>query len=161
MSASAKPIRFLASQVPPAWNSDIFVCQTSRYAPPKCFDPGSVELFFKWQTSDPGSAQAFPREAGNVDVSKWHEPVALALAKGSILMLTAGSGYGSKTNDAVMAFSYEEQKEMLRHSLPSKALPGGLLVDRHGQVIVALSDGKLICFGPRFVDLKSGSLPLP
>ncbi|MFH0901081.1 MAG: hypothetical protein V2A73_10665, partial [Pseudomonadota bacterium] len=35
-----------------------------------------------------------------------------------------------------------------RHELPSEPLPGGLLVDRNGQVVVTLLDGTVLCFGP-------------
>jgi len=35
-----------------------------------------------------------------------------------------------------------------RHELPSEPLPGGLLVDRHGQVVVTLLNGSVLLFGP-------------
>jgi hypothetical protein len=34
-----------------------------------------------------------------------------------------------------------------QQNLPSEALPGGLLVDRDGRVVVVMQDGSLACFG--------------
>jgi len=36
-----------------------------------------------------------------------------------------------------------------RHTLPSKPLPGGLLVGREGQVIVTMLDGSVVSLAPR------------
>jgi hypothetical protein len=35
---------------------------------------------------------------------------------------------------------------MWRRRLPGAAVAGGMLVDRHGQIVVALEDGGLVCF---------------
>jgi hypothetical protein len=34
-----------------------------------------------------------------------------------------------------------------RQELPGEPLPGGLLVDRDGQVVVTMLDGRVLCFG--------------
>ena len=35
-----------------------------------------------------------------------------------------------------------------QHALQDAPLPGGLLVDRHGQVIICMLNGNVVCLGP-------------
>ncbi|MEO2013076.1 MAG: hypothetical protein ABGZ53_01760, partial [Fuerstiella sp.] len=45
------------------------------------------------------------------------------------------------------ALRADNGQQMFQVELPDEPLPGGLIVDRNGNVIVALLDGGVACFG--------------
>lgn len=142
---------FVRGRVPPAWDSDIFVCVTGRRTVPVGFEPAAMKSFLEGLTSRP-RGRAFPRlpkEAWKADVPKWSDIVSLAVVEGAVLAVVDIREYGGRTSRwDVIAFDYEEGGFSLRHELPSQPLPGGLLVDRQGQIIVVLANGSVLCFGP-------------
>ena len=49
----------------------------------------------------------------------------------------------------ILAFNRETGKQILRQEIRGEPLPGGLLINRHGQAIVSMLDGNILCFGPQ------------
>jgi hypothetical protein len=47
----------------------------------------------------------------------------------------------------VVSLNPEDGSQISQAELPSEPLPGGLLIDRKGRVIVNLLNGNLACFG--------------
>ena len=48
----------------------------------------------------------------------------------------------------IAALSLTDGKLLWRHSLPAGPVSWGLAIDREGRILVALRDGRVLCFGP-------------
>ena len=48
----------------------------------------------------------------------------------------------------LVAFDKDSGRQILRQEIRGEPLPDGLLMDRQGQVVVAMLDGSHLCFGP-------------
>jgi outer membrane protein assembly factor BamB len=49
---------------------------------------------------------------------------------------------------SVVAFDKNNGAVVWRQGIPAQPLPGGLLIDRQGQVVVTMLDGTVLCLGP-------------
>ena len=45
------------------------------------------------------------------------------------------------------AFNPADGKQLFQAPLPSEPLPGGLIIDRNGRILVSLLDGGMVCYG--------------
>ena len=52
------------------------------------------------------------------------------------------------TSFALKVLRVDTGAEAFSHALPAMPVPRGVAVDRRGRILVALEDGRLLCFGP-------------
>jgi outer membrane protein assembly factor BamB len=82
----------------------------------------------------------------------FQENVAVALAENAIVV--AGTNRDSAPPEAaaketygIAALDIRNGEQLWRHSLPAGPVAWGLAIDRQGQVLVTLRDGRVVCFG--------------
>ncbi len=78
------------------------------------------------------------------------DAVAIALAANAVLVVSEIPRPRSRFSAwNLNALDRETGKVLWKQPLPSAALAGGLLVNRHGHIIVILEDGSVACFGEK------------
>ena len=95
------------------------------------------------------------REAGKVrwetnlgDGNKF-EVVSLVVSPNAILAVNKQQAkFRARPQWYLTALNVNNGKSRWQRQLSGQPLPGGLLVDQGGQVVVAMLDGRLLCFGP-------------
>ena len=121
--AFASPVSCALEQQGPEWNAPIdLVVRPSAMAP----------------ATQPGQPMWRKRvEAANVD--------AIAVAKNAVLLAWLRP---ASANRSVEALDLTTGKSLWDQRLPARPVDFGLAVDRDGRVLVALRDGRVLCFGP-------------
>jgi outer membrane protein assembly factor BamB len=68
-----------------------------------------------------------------------------------VLARTAEQELGQPVPQWLMAYNWKDGSVLWSRSLPASAVQHGLAVDAHGRVVVALEDGRVVCFTARDV----------
>ena len=153
-----KEFRLLTGRVPPAWNDRTFLCVHGRGGP-VCYDADRVEELIRkgFPPLPPGKKsygrrcliQDLPKGSARWAVSGRRATISLALAKNAALVVDESYPARTPSTCNLSALALTDGRALWRYQLPSRALPGGLLVDRRGRVVVALEDGGLVCYGSK------------
>jgi outer membrane protein assembly factor BamB len=94
-------------------------------------------------------------EGGGVKPSWVGEPfqenVAVALAENAVAVAGTNRDFAqpdgaAKETYGVAALDIHNGRQLWRHSLPAGPVAWGLAIDRRGQVLVTLRDGRVVCF---------------
>jgi outer membrane protein assembly factor BamB len=107
---------------------------------------------------DSGGVRAF---VNGIEVARKHLPegplkpeenAAVALAENAVLVAGTNrefrrSGEAAKETYCITALALADGKLLWQHSLAAGPVAWGLAVDRRGQVLVTLRDGRVTCFG--------------
>ena len=89
-----------------------------------------------------------PKRRWTAQALKGIDTVSLAVAENVVLAVSNLAGAEAETAEwAALALRADNGEVVWKRPLPSEPLPGGLLVDRDGQVIVVMIDGTVVCFG--------------
>lgn len=161
------PVRHCA--VPPVWDDQLFVTPTSRYGDVVAWNTSDVEkrlidavaLMGKMDKEIPGDS---PQKWGQYNLigkvfnaverelrkkSLWpaiqDEVYSIALAKNAVV--TAARDRNTAGPCFVAAHSRADGRVLWKVDLPTEPRLGGLAIDRDGRVLVALSDGSVVCVG--------------
>jgi len=139
-------------KIPPAWSTDRFVMANGPQSVPVCVD--CAVLVDHLDKASPEDLRQQFRYANTLKKSwtaqelKDSDTVAFAIAKNAILTaLETQRPRSLSSNWTLAGLDPETGKVMWRQQLPSAALPGGILVDRHGRIIIVHEDGSVSCFG--------------
>jgi outer membrane protein assembly factor BamB len=138
-------------KIPPAWSPEMFVMANGPRSLPVCVQ--SAALIDHLEKATPADLRQRFRYANQLKKS-WtaqeledSDAVAFAIAKNTILTVFEKQRRRSLSSNWTLAgLNPETGKIMWRQQLPSAALPGGVLVDRHGRIIVVHEDGSVSCF---------------
>jgi hypothetical protein len=148
----SRAIRIGSGKIAPAWSRDIFVMANGPQTVPMCVDNAALLAF----RGVPGPSDR-PRQARHQDPLKkrWtalelrnSDPVAFVIAGNTIITALETPRPRWRTSNWELAgLDPETGKVMWKTRLPSPVLPGGVLVDRHGRIVVVHEDGSVSCFG--------------
>jgi outer membrane protein assembly factor BamB len=146
-----KAVHLGLGKIPPVWSPEMFVMANGPRSVPVCVE--SAVLVDHLEEASPTDLRQRFRYANKLKKS-WtareledSDAVAFAIAKNVILTVFEKQRPRSLSSNWILAgLDQETGKIMWRQQLPSAALPGGLLVDRHGRVIVVHEDGSVSCF---------------
>ena len=80
-------------------------------------------------------------------VNPFGENAAVAVGKNAVIVagVDRDKNEQNKTTAAVCALSLKDGKEMWRYDLPADPVSWGLAVNREGQILVSLQDGRVVC----------------
>ena len=144
--------------IPPAWDDGGFLIVHGRYkviwddkkspADRPYMRPASYPLDSVEEYLGKGDAESrWPESQWVATELEGSETVSLAVARNAaIVVCETPVEYSRNSRWTVRALDRENGKVSWEHELSSPALPGGLLVDRHGRVIVVQEDGTVACF---------------
>ncbi len=161
--------------VPPAWDQDTVVLANFRAGKLTCFDADKVAQQIdkgiprrpgarpnRWQTL----AQALQSSGGvrwqsDLGQPDQFEVLSLAVCPGSVVAVVQSQNrIRSQPQRFLVALNKKDAAVLRpwRHELSGEPLPGGLLVDRRGCVVVTMLDGRVLCFGSAGVAAERGSV---
>ncbi len=139
-------------KIPPSWSADKFVTANGPWSVPVCVD--SAELVDHLEKVSPKELR---QQSGYASTLKknWtaqelegSDAVAFVIAKNTIITVVETQQPRSLSSGWMLAgLDPETGKVMWRQRLPSSVLPGGILVDRHGRIVVVHEDGSVSCLG--------------
>jgi outer membrane protein assembly factor BamB len=146
----ALPIGF--GKIPSAWSADKFVMANGPLSVPACIDTDALlehlenatQMNWRQQQKYVNSL----KKSWTAQELKDSDTVAFVIAKNAVLAAIRQQRPRSISSNWTLAgLSPDTGKVMWRKRLSSAVLPGGLLVDRHGRIIVVHEDGSVSCFG--------------
>ncbi|MAV36955.1 MAG: hypothetical protein CMJ59_16025 [Planctomycetaceae bacterium] len=153
--------RFNSGGIPPAWNDDTLAVVDFKHGKVAACDSkivaAQIDQGYGDTTERRGwlrSISTSLREQGamrwqsDLDEGNKFETISLAVSPNAVVaVLRFQQRFRSQTQWFVVAMNAKTGAEQFRHELQVDPLPGGLLVDRDGQVIVTMIDGGLLCLG--------------
>lgn len=137
-------------KITPAWNDDRIVLVDGCKSLPVCCTADEFERWMKvGRLPMLGKNRGRPKPiwtAGALGNGK--DTVSLAIAGNAILAVCeVPVNRRIRTEHFVFALRSENGSVLWKQRLPGPALPGGLLVDRSGRIVVTLLDGGVVCYG--------------
>ena len=94
------------------------------------------------------SADGTVRWQSDLGDSTKFEAVSLTVCQNAVVAVVRHQQrFRAQTQWFVVAFDAESGRPLYQHELRAEPLPGGLLIDAKGQVVVTTLDGKVLCFG--------------
>ena len=156
-------------KIPPAWDDKSFVYVNGRRSKIRCCDLKEVEKAFGKRRE----AEAAIKKRWVADLPWMLDTVSLTVARNAVVAVceTAGAqpaapnpaapkrpaaaraalrrpvAQSGASNWSVVVLDPKDGEVLWRSDLPSRPFTGGLLVDRDGQIVVVLENGKVVCFG--------------
>lgn len=160
-TATQEPLLWCKGQIPPAWDT-----KPAQGAPravavqyieekPKRY---SFEVLLA-PRAQPAPGQRPPTLASmwTMQAPNMRDTVSLALASNAVVGVHSFPDLLSDNHRwSVCAADPAGGKIVWRGGLPSVPLPGGLLIDRDGRILVILEDGSVIAFGAKKQVAKNG-----
>ena len=139
-------------KIPPAWSSDTFVMANGPGSVPMCVDIAAlVDHLKKARPQDLRQQLRYSHALKKRWIAqelKGSDTVAFVIANNAIIVAFETQRPRALASDWTLAgLDPQTGKVMWRQRLQSAALPGGLLVDRHGRIVVVHQDGRVSCFG--------------
>jgi hypothetical protein len=95
-----------------------------------------------------GDSRNQPRAEWTAASLKKYDTVSLALARnGLVAICEEPLARSLKTEWSVNGIDCGDGSLLWSEELPAEALPGGLLIDREGRLVISLLDGSVVCYG--------------
>ena len=153
---SIDPGVFCRGIVPPVWDESRTVVIEHPYKLPSCYLSGGFEEFL-----DRGGRKNKKGRLGygNLNsISKLPEPdwiqkkpdnsstVSLALAKNAVVGVYLSQPGDGNPRRSLVCMNPHNGAILWQHRLSGSALPGGLLIDREGSVVVVMEDGSIVSY---------------
>jgi outer membrane protein assembly factor BamB len=151
--------------VPPAWDDRVTALVNFKHGSITCFDTPDVvaQLQGEQLTGAPNDRAArwlnLTDKLRSSDQVRWEtnlgqpnkfEAVSMAVAQNAVVAVVRyQQKFRSQPQWYVTALDLVGGKPIFQHELRSDPLPGGLLIDRKGQIIVSLLDGGVLCLSEK------------
>lgn len=161
-SADRKSMPLNHGGIPPAWNDESLAVANFKYGRISSFDVEAVtgKLKAGFNESE-NKGNRFSRNLASVLTARnkvrWQshlgdsnrfEALSVAIAPNAVV---AAARYQQLSRAVpqyfLTALDTARGKPMFQVELPGEPLPGGLIVDRNGRVVVTMLDGNVVCFG--------------
>jgi outer membrane protein assembly factor BamB len=146
----------------PVWNDSKMVMVHTAGQAPVCYAAKDMQAYLqkgypvKMRNAGGFGTQFLKQFVAGLPSPLWqgntldnHNTVSMALAENAVVVVSEAPRGRSLWNSTwkVSALDLATGNLLWQHALPSAATPGGLLIDRDGQVIVVLEDGSVLCYG--------------
>lgn len=149
-SKAGTPMTLTSGKITPAWDENKVVSVSGRYSMPSCYLFNKIDEYLtkgdrKAPRPEPLWSANNPNKSG---------AVSLAIAENAIITVyeTPGYVYGQlNPRWTVCALNPQDGTVIWQQNLASPALPGGLLIDKDGRVVVVMQNGSVACFGEKKV----------
>ena len=149
--------------VPPAWDDKTMALVNFKYGKITCLDAEAVANHLETGRNERGSDRRRRsnltddlREAGKV---RWEtnlgdgnrfEAVSIVVCPNAILTVAKQQQkFRARPQWYLTALDLKTGQPNWQQEIPGEPLPGGLLVDRDGQIVVTTLDGRLLAYGAR------------
>jgi len=158
-ATSLELLPFRRSKLMPAWDEDLFVCLADRYYQLMCWDTADLETalntiskglheYLKRGKKYFGSETTGRFRSIAMKAAKWKlegvRVLGIAIADNAVLAICETK---EKNQWELRALSREDGKVLWQQDLAGEPVMGGLCIDRNGNVIIAMRNGRVICLG--------------
>ncbi len=150
--------------IAPAWNADTVAMVNLKHGKLSCCDAGKIAERIEKGYGDERPTAAAQRRWYNMAVSlerydgiRWQsdmneankfEAVSLAVCPNAIVSVVRYQDrIRSQPTWRLVAFNDKNGAPIFQQLLRGEPLPGGLSVDRDGQILVTMLDGRILCYG--------------
>lgn len=148
--------------IPPAWNDSALAVANFKYGKIATIDVDTLTTKIQDGFDDPTNPRnRFTRNLvsaltsrdqvrwqSNLGDSSGFESLSVVLAPNAVVAVARYQDLRRAVPQFFLAaLNSENGKQLFQIELPAEPLPGGLIVDRNGHVIVAMIDGGVVCFG--------------
>ena len=148
----AKAVHLGFGKILPTWSSDKLVIANGPRSIPVCVDIAVLKEYLEKAT--PANMRRQLAYANTIK-KNWtaqeltgSDAVAFVMANNAIITALEKPRPRRLSSDWVLAgLDPETGKVMWKQQLPSAALPGGVLINRYGRIIVVHEDGSVSCLG--------------
>jgi hypothetical protein len=148
--------------IPPAWSDSVLVLVNFKHGKIACIDAGKAEARItrglpERQGGQRGFgtlADAFLEDGAvrwqqDLGEAEGFEALSLAVAPNAVVAVVEGQDkFRAQPQWFLVALDLADGKQLFRQDLRAEPLPGGLLIDRAGRIVVRLLDGRVACYGP-------------
>ena len=159
--SKGRKFRFNLGGIPPAWNERGVASVDTKYGRLAYAETEKVvnRIHEGFTKNDARPARAWTRTLAKTMLDKqelkWREDfgekfevLSLAMTPSAVVAVVRNQEmFRSQRQWWVAGFREDTGRLMLRLELPSEPLPGGLLVDREGRIVVTMLNGDLAAFG--------------
>ncbi len=155
LTSPTRKMRLNYGGVAPAWNSDVVAMVNFKYGKLMACDIGSVVKSF--ESGDLGGARTIAEALARDGEVLWQsdlgraekfEVLSLAMSANAVVAVAQYQHpHRAHPQWTVVAYDLKNGEELSRVRLDQEPLPGGLLIDRDGRIVVSLIDGGMICWG--------------
>lgn len=148
--------------VPPAWDSKTMALVNFKYGKITCLDADAVAKHITNPPAPTGRRIRWSnlttqmREAGktrwetNLGDGNRFEAISLVVCPNAILTVAKQQNVArARPQWYLTALDLQTGKLNWQQEIPGEPLPGGLLVDRGGQIVVTTLDGRLLAYAPQ------------
>ncbi len=142
-----KPVRLCSGKIPPVWNEEGVVLINGRLGKPTGYSMEAIAGRVKGGGSDARRSKA-QAPLWTAELPEGSDVVAMAAAADATVVVCALPRQRSmEVPYAAYAINNTDGSLRWRQNLPGPAVPGGLLVDRGGRVVVTLQNGGVAVSG--------------
>jgi len=130
-------------KIAPAWDGQLLAAVSGREKPLGCYRVDQVEQYLQR-----GKRKQRPKRKWTSTELPGSDTVSVAIARDAILTVCKTPKFRDwRANWLLCAWNREQGNLLSQVPVPAEALPGGLLVDREGRVVVVLQNGSVVCYG--------------
>jgi hypothetical protein len=130
-------------KIAPAWDEQVLATVGGREKPLVCYAVDQVEQYL--QRGKRNQRPALKWTAAELPGS---DTISVAVARDAILTVCKTPKFRDwRANWSLCTWDRDQGNLLSQVAVPAEGLPGGLLVDRDGRVVVVLQDGRVVCYG--------------
>ncbi len=145
--------------IPPAWDDQTVVMVNYQHGALTCCEAAQVQALLAPQVGENAKkiSGTVAEQLSRDDTVRWgyslgreqrFEVLSLAVCTGDVVaVLQHQQGRRAQPEWSVSAWETETGKPRFQHRFSNEPLPGGLLVDHDGRVVVVMLDGSVLCYG--------------
>jgi hypothetical protein len=145
--------------IPPAWDDQTVVMVNYQHGALTCCEASQVQALLAPQVGENAKkiSGTVAEQLSQDDTIRWgyslgrqqrFEVLSLAVCAGDVVaVLQHQQGRRAQPEWSVAAWETETGKPRFQHHFSNEPLPGGLLVDHDGRVVVVMLDGSVLCYG--------------
>jgi outer membrane protein assembly factor BamB len=143
----AKELNLCDGRIQPAWDDSKLLMVNGKYSKLACYALDELEGYLGGEQGDKRPEGEWSAEG----VTGWRlqesDAVSIAIAKNVVLVVYETPVIRNRNSRwTLRSLNPADGATVWEQRLPSPVLPGGLLVDREGRVIVVMEDGSVVCY---------------
>ena len=150
-------VRINYGGIPPTWNEDTAALVNFKHGKVTCCDVSiilehlaSIAEVSPWDLSHALESTGAVRWQSDLGQSQKFEAISLVLTPdAAVAVVQHQNNYRAQQQWFVVALDTKEKGTLWRHEIYRDPLPGGLLIDKQGQVIVTMLDGSVHCLAAK------------
>jgi len=146
----AKGMLLCDGEISPAWDNQRMILALGRFTKPSCYSLDKIAAYLQRGDVKAKPEPDWTSEKESTGRSRQTDAVSFALAGNAVIEVYEVKAIPDRNSRwMVRAMDPRDGKVIWEERLNAPALPGGLLVDREGRVVVVMQDGSVACYAAK------------